>query len=65
MKKTIIRLSLIATLALATIGCQSHSIQTTSGREYLNKYEELDLPNGEAGSIDEEVREIAKDERGR
>jgi len=59
MKKTIIRLSLLATLALATIGCQSHSIQTTSGREYLNKYEELDLPNGEAGSIDEEVREIA------
>ena len=59
MKKTIIRLSLLATLALATIGCQSHSIQTTSGREYLNKYEELDLPNGEAGSIEEEVREIA------
>ena len=59
MKNTFIRLSLIANLVLATIGCQSHSVQTTSGRQYLNKYEGLDLPNGEAGSIDEEVRAIA------
>ena len=59
MKNTIIRLSLLSILAFASIGCQSHSVQTTSGREYLNKYEDLDLPQGKAGSIDEEVREIA------
>jgi hypothetical protein len=59
MKKTLIRLSFLATLALATIGCQSHTVQTTSGREYLNEYADIDLPNGKAGSIDEEVREIA------
>ena len=59
MKNTFIRLSLIASLVLASIGCQSHSVQTTSGRQYLNQYEELDLPIREAGSIDEEVREIA------
>ena len=59
MKKIILRLSLLSTLILATIGCQSHSVQTTSGRQYLNKYEELDLPSGKAESIDEEVREIA------
>ena len=55
-EKTFIRLSLIASLVLVSIGCQSHSVQTTSGRQYLNQYEELDLPTREAGSIDEEVR---------
>ena len=59
MKNAFIRLSLIASLVLASIGCQSHSVQTTSGRQYLNQYEELDLPTRKAGSIDEEVREIA------
>ena len=59
MKNAFIRLSLIASLVLVSIGCQSHSVQTTSGRQYLNQYEELDLPTRKAGSIDEEVREIA------
>lgn len=59
MKETIIRFSLIASLLFVTIGCQSHSVQTTSGRQYLNKYKGLDLPSEKAGSIDEEVREIA------
>ena len=59
MKNTFIRLGLVASVVLASIGCQSHSVQTTSGRQYLNQYEELDLPPREAGSIDEEVREIA------
>ena len=58
-EKRIHSLSLIASLIIASIGCQSHSVQTTSGRQYLNQYEELDLPIREAGSIDEEVREIA------
>ena len=44
---------------MAFIGCQSHSVQTTSGRQYLNKYEGLDRPSGKSASIDEEVREIA------
>ena len=58
MKNAFIRLSLIASLVLVSIGCQS-SVQTTSRRQYLNQYEELDLPTRKAGSIDEEVGKIA------
>ena len=59
MRKTFIRLSLIANLALVSIGCQSHSVQTTSGRQYLNNYEKLDLPDAKASKIEKEVKEIA------
>ena len=40
MKNTFIRLSLIASLSQLH-QCQS-LVQTTSGRQYLNQYEELD-----------------------
>ena len=59
MRKTFIRLSLIASLGVISIGCQSNSIQTTSGMEYLNKYEKPDRTEGKVDNIDEEVREIA------
>ena len=57
--KKFIKPSLLTLLSLLAFGCQSHTVQTTSGREYLNGYGNPDQPVGEAGSIEEEVRRIA------
>ncbi|MGB0743511.1 MAG: hypothetical protein ACPGSB_03195 [Opitutales bacterium] len=60
MKKPIrqITLSIAVTLtACILIGCENNT-QTTSGKDYISKYEPA-TPTGSGSTIDEEVREIA------
>ena len=62
MNKSKPRLFFISILAIATIGCNSHTVQTTSGSDYLSGYADRGLPEAgkaQAGSIDEEVRALA------
>ena len=64
MKKTISYLCLLFTLL--SIGCQSHTVQTSSGREYLSSYPlttkteaKIDGEEELFPSTDREVREVA------
>ena len=64
MKKTISYLGLL--FALLSIGCQSHTVQTTSGREYLSSYAPTNQTEAKIDgeeelfpSTDREVREVA------
>jgi hypothetical protein len=64
MKKTISYLCLLFTLL--SIGCQSHTVQTTSGREYLSSYAPTNQSKAKIDgeeelfpSTDREVREVA------
>lgn len=52
----IARTALLLGLAFAFVGCNS-TTQTTSGRDYISKYEAA--PTGGGQSIDAEIREIA------
>jgi hypothetical protein len=59
MRTTIIRLTLITCLVLGSIGCHSRSIETASGKECLNKYQNTNHPSLIEGNIDEKIREVA------
>jgi hypothetical protein len=54
--KTTTRITLLLGLALAFAGCNS-TTQTTSGRDYVSKYESA--PMGDGKNIDQQIREIA------
>ena len=60
MKKRTIQIGLILTLCLLSIGCQSHSVQITSGKEYLSSYPDYEASEINASDLNEEVKLIAK-----
>ena len=59
MKNRAIQIGLLITLSLASIGCQSHSVQMTSGKKYLSNYANYDVTEANASDLNEEVMAIA------
>ena len=58
-KKKIIQIGLLITLTIGSIGCQSHSVQMTSGKKYLSNYSNYDPTETNASELNEEVKAIA------
>ena len=59
MKKRTIQIVFILAICLASVGCQSHSVQVTSGKEYLSNYADYDASEMNASDLNEEVKLIA------
>ena len=59
MKKRTIQIGLILTLCLLSIGCQSHSVQMTSGKKYLSDYTIHGPTDANASDLNEEVKAMA------
>ena len=59
MKNRTIQVTLLILLSIALIGCQSHSVQITSGKEYLSNYADYNAFEMNASNLNEEVRLIA------
>ena len=59
MKNRTIQITLLILLSIALIGCQSHSVQITSGKEYLSNYADYNAFEMNASNLNEEVRLIA------
>ena len=59
MKSRAIQIGLLIILSLASIGCQSHSVQMTSGKKYLSNYTNHDVTETNASDLNEEVKAIA------
>ena len=59
MKTRTIQAGLIIFLSLASIGCQTHSVQMTSGKKYLSHYADYDATETNASDLNEEVKAIA------
>jgi len=60
MTKRTIQIALLLALTLITFGCQSHSVQMTSGKKYLSGYTQVDMKEQNRSSIDQEVRFVAQ-----
>ncbi|MDA8824040.1 hypothetical protein N9N41_06035 [Opitutales bacterium] len=60
MIKRTIQIALLLALSLITFGCQSHSVQMTSGKKYLSGYSQVDMKEQNRSSIDQEVRFVAQ-----
>ena len=60
MRTKLIPLCLTTCVALGSIGCQSRSIETTSGKEYLNKYAKTNHPSLMEANLDQNFRQVAK-----
>jgi hypothetical protein len=56
MKARTLQAALIISLSIASIGCQSHSVQITSGKEYLSNYTDYDASDINASDLNEEVK---------
>ena len=59
MKNKATQIGLLLVLSLASIGCQSHSVQMTSGKKYLSNYTNYDATETNASDLNEEVKAIA------
>ena len=59
MKNKATQIGLLLVLSLASIGCQSHSVQMTSGKKYLSNYSNYDPTETNASELNEEVKAIA------
>ena len=59
MKTRTLQAAFIISLSIASIGCQSHSVQITSGKEYLSSYSDYDASEINASDLNEEVKLIA------
>jgi hypothetical protein len=59
MNNRTIQIGLLIILSLASIGCQSHSVQMTSGKKYLSNYTNYDATEMNASDLNEEVKAIA------
>ena len=59
MKKRTIQIGLLFTLCLVSIGCQSHSVQMTSGKKYLSGYTNHGSTDANASDLNEEVKAMA------
>ena len=59
MKNRAIQIGLIIILSMASMGCQSHSVQMTSGKKYLSNYTNYDATETNASDLNEEVKAIA------
>ena len=59
MKSRAIQIGLLIILSLVSIGCQSHSVQMTSGKKYLSNYTNHDVTETNASDLNEEVKAIA------
>jgi len=59
MKTRTIQAGLIIFLSLASIGCQTHSVQMTSGKKYLSHYADYDANETNASDLNEELKAIA------
>ena len=59
MKTRTIQAGLIIFLSLASIGCQTHSVQMTSGKKYLSNYPNYDANETNASDLNEELKAIA------
>ena len=59
MKNRTIQISVLIILSLASIGCQTHSVQMTSGKKYLSNYTHYDATETNASDLNEEVKAIA------
>ena len=62
MKTITLQAAFIISLSIASISCQSHSVQITSGKEYLSNYSDYDASEMNASDLNEEVKLIANDE---
>ena len=60
MKNRTIQIGIIITLTIVSIGCQSHSVQITSGKKYLSNYAHYDTPETNASDLNEEIKSIAR-----
>ena len=56
MKARTLHAALIISLSIASIGCQSYSVQITSGKEYLSNYTDYDASDINASDLNEEVK---------
>ena len=59
MKNKATQIGLLLVLSLASVGCQSHSVQMTSGKKYLSNYTNYDATETNASDLNEEVKAIA------
>jgi hypothetical protein len=59
MKTRTLQAAFIISLSIASIGCQSHSVQITTGKEYLSNYTDYDASDINASDLNEEVKLIA------
>ena len=59
MKKRTIQIGLLFALCLVSIGCQSHSVQMTSGKKYLSGYTSQGSTDANASDLNEEVKAMA------
>ena len=59
MKTITLQAAFIISLSIASISCQSHSVQITSGKEYLSNYSDYDASEMNASDLNEEVKLIA------
>ena len=59
MKNKATQIGLLLVLSLASVGCQSHSVQMTSGKKYLSNYTNYDATENNASDLNEEVKAIA------
>ena len=59
MKKRTIQIGLLFALCLVSIGCQSHSVQMTSGKKYLSGYTTHESTEANASDLNEEVKAMA------
>src|SRR5210317_401473 len=59
MKTRTIQAGLIIFLSLASIGCQTHSVQMTSSKKYLSHYADYDANETNASDLNEELKAIA------
>ena len=59
MKNTTTQVGFLTLLFLTTFGCQSHSVQMTSGKKYLSDYTNYDATETNASDLNEEVKKIA------
>ena len=60
MKNRTILIGLLIILSLVSIGCQSHSVQMTSGKKYISDYSEVEVKEANKTSTDKEVKLVAE-----
>lgn len=60
MKNRTILIGLLIILSLVSIGCQSHSVQMTSGKKYISDYSQVEVKEANKTSTDKEVKLVAE-----
>ncbi|MDG1324326.1 MAG: hypothetical protein P8P49_01070 [Opitutales bacterium] len=60
MKNRTILIGLLIILSLVSIGCQSHSVQMTSGKKYISDYSHVEVKEANKTSTDKEVKLVAE-----